>query len=61
MTIKHTAEMELSESMPVSLFVEFISRIPEDATIITTVNITPKDRPWESEVRKVTLRAEWGV
>jgi hypothetical protein len=59
--IKHTAEMELPQKAPVAIFVEFLSRIPEDAEIVTTVNVIPKDRPWESEVRKVTLRAEWGM
>lgn len=59
--VKHTAEITLTEKMPASIYIEFLSAIPEGADIIATVEVIPKDRPWESEVRKVTLRAEWGI
>lgn len=57
--MKRTIELELTKSFTVEQLQEFANAVPAGAALETVVRVTPKDRPWESEVTRVTLTASW--
>lgn len=59
MAFVHIVEMDITEGVKAGALQEFLSRIPETASVETAVTVIPKDRPFESERRTVVIKARW--